>query len=172
MSLESKAYLAILGFLWSGYGSYCYFNPTVLETFCGMKLDSKADSSHFLIELKAMYGGLQFAFGLHALNTLYVLLKEKSPPTELSIGILIGTLRAYSFVMGIIGISRLIAVLQEGKSIAPKISFEVFGEKGLTALLPLYYNSNAIWCFELPGGIAAYILAQRELSRLNDNKKR
>lgn len=56
-------FLAITGLIFTAYGLYCLFNPMIINQYTGMGLsDSTA-----LIEVRAMYGGLQFTMGLYLL---------------------------------------------------------------------------------------------------------
>lgn len=150
LSITSKAYLLSLGFVWSGYGLYCCFDPLILIKFAGMQL-GKDSNPGFVDELRAMYGGCQMAFGLTAIVSY---LKDKRSDG-------IATLRAYALVMFTIGLTRLLSLIQSKKSVLPMLSHRVLFE-GLQVLLPQYYNSNAIWFFELPGGVAAYLCMKHE----------
>eukprot|EP00756_Hemistasia_phaeocysticola_P066510 Hpha_TRINITY_DN927_c0_g1::TRINITY_DN927_c0_g1_i1::g.156342::m.156342 len=162
ISRESELFLKVLGTIWTSYGAWCFFYPVyTVERFFGLKL---ARDAHWGVapELAAMYGGLQMGVGL---NGLYAALYDKA-----NRGGGIATLRSFMLAMGMLGILRLLAVLRQRKSIVPALTLRVLTE-GLDALLPEFYNANAIWFFELPGAVIAYILMKREMKKLQDKEK-
>ena len=63
----TRAYLAISVLIWAGYGLYCFFEPATLEQAAGLVLGSSVART----EVRAMYGGLQFAIGAMALAALF-----------------------------------------------------------------------------------------------------
>jgi hypothetical protein len=59
----ARGFLILTGITFTCYGIYCLFNPMILNEYTGMGLtDTTA-----LIEVRAMYGGLQFSMGLYLL---------------------------------------------------------------------------------------------------------
>mmetsp|Transcript_7255 Transcript_7255/g.9192 ORF Transcript_7255/g.9192 Transcript_7255/m.9192 type:complete len:158 (-) Transcript_7255:82-555(-) len=156
MEKVTKAYLTAMSAIWMGYGSYCFFRPRVLEDFCGLKVGESHEST--IPEIKAMYGGLQFAVGLQAFTTLLDGGKDLSS--------LLGTLRTFVFLFFGLGLSRAVAIIQQGKSQMPRVSLKVLTQ-GLEVLLPEFYNQNATWIFEIPGGILAYYLWKLEQNKIS-----
>ncbi len=59
----ARGFLILTGIIFTGYGLYCIFNPMILNEYTGMGL---ADATA-LIEVRAMYGGLQCSLGLYLL---------------------------------------------------------------------------------------------------------
>lgn len=59
----TKAFLIITGVLWLGYGIYLLIAPQALAGIAGVT----ASSATGMVELRAMYGGLQAAVGVLAL---------------------------------------------------------------------------------------------------------
>lgn len=57
----ARGFLLLSGIIFAGYGLYCLFNPMILNQYTGMGLSE----STALIEIRAMYGGLQFSMGLY-----------------------------------------------------------------------------------------------------------
>ena len=57
----AKALLIINGLLLAGYGAVCFISPEVPATYMGVDLGSAGGPVEFI----AMYGGLEFAFGLY-----------------------------------------------------------------------------------------------------------
>ncbi|WP_101756855.1 DUF4345 family protein [Oceanicoccus sp. KOV_DT_Chl] len=59
----ARGFLLVIGVIFTLYGLYCLFNPMILNEYTGMGLgDGTA-----LIEVRAMYGGLQCTMGLYLL---------------------------------------------------------------------------------------------------------
>jgi multidrug transporter EmrE-like cation transporter len=54
-----RVFLAFSGAVWLPYGVFCFFQPTFLAEAAGVT----ATTTTATIELRAMYGGLQFAIG-------------------------------------------------------------------------------------------------------------
>ena len=59
----SKIFLGGMGLVFAGYGLVCLFVPATLADLTGMGLASEVAE----VEVRAMYGGLQFAVGALAL---------------------------------------------------------------------------------------------------------
>jgi hypothetical protein len=59
----SKIFLAVMGLVFAGYGLTCLFVPGTVADLTGMGLASEVAKA----EVRAMYGGLQFAVGALAL---------------------------------------------------------------------------------------------------------
>ena len=59
----ARIFLILNGLVLAAYGIYCTFNPIALSEFTGMGLESNTA----LIEVRAMYGGLEFTIGLYFL---------------------------------------------------------------------------------------------------------
>eukprot|EP00756_Hemistasia_phaeocysticola_P065319 Hpha_TRINITY_DN8475_c0_g1::TRINITY_DN8475_c0_g1_i3::g.34583::m.34583 len=109
MLKESELFLKVLGAIWFFYGTWCFFYPLyTVEKFFGLKL---AKDAHWGVspEIAAMYGGAQMGVGMIG---LYAALFDKANK-----GGAIASLRSFVFVMGMLGVLRLIAVLREGHSI-------------------------------------------------------
>jgi hypothetical protein len=61
--MGARIFLGLTGLLWLPYGLFCFVRPGFLAAAAGVA----ASSSTGTIELRAMYGGLQAAFGVLAL---------------------------------------------------------------------------------------------------------
>jgi hypothetical protein len=59
----TRAFLLLQGVMWLGYGIYCLLTPQALAGLAGIT----ATSATAIVELRAMYGGLQSAIGVLAL---------------------------------------------------------------------------------------------------------
>ena len=57
----ARGFLLLTGLIFIGYGLYCLFNPMILNQYTGMGLSAPTA----LIEVRAMYGGLQCSMGLY-----------------------------------------------------------------------------------------------------------
>jgi hypothetical protein len=62
--MPSKIFLAAMGLVFAGYGLMCLFVPGTVADATGMGLTSEVAEA----EVRAMYGGLQFAVGALALS--------------------------------------------------------------------------------------------------------
>lgn len=56
----ARAFLILNGLILALYGIYCTFNPMALAEFASFGLDNNTA----IIEVRAMYGGLEFTIGL------------------------------------------------------------------------------------------------------------
>lgn len=63
----TRGYLGFSALVWAGYGLYCFFTPTALADMNVIA----ATSATGTVEIRAMYGGVQTAFGLLALVALF-----------------------------------------------------------------------------------------------------
>lgn len=61
--MAARIFLGLFGLLSVLYGIFCFLRPGFLDAFAGVA----ATSTTGTVELRAMYGGLQTAFGLLAL---------------------------------------------------------------------------------------------------------
>jgi hypothetical protein len=61
--MAARIFLAIFGLFSLPYGLYCFLDPGFLASFAGVA----STSTTGVVELKAMYGGLQAGFGALAL---------------------------------------------------------------------------------------------------------
>mmetsp|Transcript_6555 Transcript_6555/g.7934 ORF Transcript_6555/g.7934 Transcript_6555/m.7934 type:complete len:158 (-) Transcript_6555:35-508(-) len=155
MERQTKTFFSAMAAIWMGYGSYCFVKPNILELMCGMRVKESDKSTG--LEIQAMYGGLQFAVGFQALMTL---LNGDKKPYQV-----VGTLRTFVYLFFGLGLSRALAIFLSGRSQIPRVSLKVLTE-GLEVLLPKYYNQNATWIFEIPGGLIAYYLLLIEEGKL------
>ena len=57
-----RVYLFASAVIWAPYGMYCFFFPEALGVMAGVEANSLTGST----EIRAMYGGVQLAFGLGA----------------------------------------------------------------------------------------------------------
>lgn len=58
----TKIFLGFSALAWAGYGAFCFFQPGYLSEAAGVAAASRTG----LVELRAMYGGLQIAIGILA----------------------------------------------------------------------------------------------------------
>jgi len=61
--LGARVFLGLFAMISIPYGVFCFFRPGFLDAFAGVA----ATSSTGMVELRAMYGGLQTGFGALAL---------------------------------------------------------------------------------------------------------
>ena len=61
--MGARVFLALFGLMSVVYGLFCFASPAFLDAFAGVA----ATSTTGTVELRAMYGGLQTAFGVLAL---------------------------------------------------------------------------------------------------------
>lgn len=61
--MGARVFLGLFGLLSIPYGVFCFLRPEFLDAFAGVA----ATSTTGTVELRAMYGGLQTAFGVLAL---------------------------------------------------------------------------------------------------------
>jgi hypothetical protein len=95
----AKIFLSVSAAVWLPYGLYCFVAPDALAANAGVA----ATTTTGAVELKAMYGGLQAAFGLLALaGTLRADWRRHA-------------LVALLFVCAGLGSSRLLAALGAGE---------------------------------------------------------
>jgi hypothetical protein len=102
IDLKEKAVLVKIalwfpGLVFTAYGLVCLFAPELPAGYAGFGLNS----GDALVEVAAMYGGLQFGFGVFCL--LGALRSELSRPALLSVVLLVGGLalaRLYSTLIG------------------------------------------------------------------------
>ena len=62
-----RVFLAFSAAVWLPYGVYCFFQPAFLAEAAGVT----ATTTTATIELRAMYGGLEFAIGLLAMLAVF-----------------------------------------------------------------------------------------------------
>jgi len=94
----ARIFLALATLVWLPYGIYCFFAPSYLAGPAGVAFLSPTGST----ELRAMYGGLQAAFGV--LTLAGVLRASMTRPALL----------ALAFLCAGLGSTRLLGVLLDG----------------------------------------------------------
>ena len=72
----AKGFLLCIGLLFLSYGIYCLINPNLLHDLTGMILSDNTA----LIEVRAMYGGLQITTGIYL---IYCALNSQCVPQAL-----------------------------------------------------------------------------------------
>lgn len=93
-----RVFLAISLVIWTGYGFYCFFVPSSLETGAGILAMTPTGTS----ELRAMYGGLQIAIGVLAgAGLVYASLRMTA-------------LVALTFLTGGLALARLVGAALDG----------------------------------------------------------
>jgi|SRR5688572_20896509 len=105
--MAARVFLGFFGLLSVGYGLYCFARPEFLDAFAGVA----ATSTTGKIELRAMYGGLQTAFGVFAL--LGALRPALTRTVLLSIAILCAGLGSFR-VMGAVAASEVSSYTGQG----------------------------------------------------------
>lgn len=94
----SRVFLGLSALLWLPYGVLCFLQPSLLERAAGVV----ATSPTGIVELRAMYGGLQVAIGgLCALGALSAAWRSHA-------------LVALAFLAAGLGLSRLVGALAGG----------------------------------------------------------
>lgn len=118
----ARAYLIIAGLMWVAYGIYLLVMPQALAATAGVT----ATTLTGLIELRAMYGGLEMAVGAFALTA----------------AVLPGMLRGGLLAMGLacagLGLTRLCSAAAAGE-------FSTYTRQGLA--LELTLTVLALWLF-------------------------
>lgn len=105
-----RSFLAISVFIWAGYGVYCLSLPASLSLWHGVA----AVEAHGSSELRAMYGGLQLAVGVLALQGL---LLPKWRATALN---------AIAWFSAGLGLGRVLGMMLEGHWPGIAIGLSVF----------------------------------------------
>jgi hypothetical protein len=118
----ARAYLIVAGLMWVVYGIYLAAVPQVLSSTAGVA----ATTLTGLIELRAMYGGLEIAVGAFALTAAWV-------PGMLRSGLL-----AMGFACAGLGVTRLLSATVAGE-------FSTYTRQGLA--LELTLTVLALWLF-------------------------
>ena len=118
----ARAYLSIAGIMWLVYGIYLLAAPQALASTAGVA----ATSTTGLIELRAMYGGLEMAVGAFALAAAAL-------PWMLRSGLL-----AMGLSCAGLGVTRLASALAAGE-------FSTYTRQGLA--LELTLTVLALWLF-------------------------
>lgn len=118
----ARAYLIIAGLMWVVYGIYLAAVPQALAGTAGVA----ATTLTGLIELRAMYGGLEIAVGAFALTAAFAA----------------GMLRSGLLSMGLacagLGVTRLLSAAAAGE-------FSTYTRQGLA--LELTLTALALWLF-------------------------
>jgi Domain of unknown function (DUF4345) len=118
----ARAYLIIAGLMWVVYGIYLLGAPQALASTAGVT----ATTLTGLIELRAMYGGLEIAVGAFALTAAWV-------PGMLRSGLL-----AMGMASAGLGVTRLVSATLAGE-------FSTYTRQGLG--LELTLTVLAVWLF-------------------------
>lgn len=105
--MAARVFLGLMGLFSVGYGLYCFIRPDFLDAFAGVA----ATSTTGTVELRAMYGGLQTAFGVLAL--LGALRPALTHAVLLSIAILCAGLGSFR-VMGTVAASEVSSYTGQG----------------------------------------------------------
>jgi hypothetical protein len=118
----ARAYLIVAGLMWVVYGAYLAAVPQALAATAGVA----ATTLTGVIELRAMYGGLEMAVGAFALAAAW----------------LPGMLRSGLLAMGLacagLGVTRLLSAAGAGE-------FSTYTRQGLA--LELTLTALALWLF-------------------------
>jgi hypothetical protein len=118
----ARAFLIVSGLMWAVYGIYLLAVPQALAATAGVS----ATTLTGLIELRAMYGGLEMAVGAFALSAAW----------------LPGMLRSGLLAMGLacagLGVTRLVSAAYAGE-------FSTYTRQGLA--LELALAALALWLF-------------------------
>jgi hypothetical protein len=118
----ARAYLIIAGLMWLVYGIYLLAMPQALSSTAGVA----ATTLTGLIELRAMYGGLEMAVGIFALLAAWL-------P-----GMLRGGLLGMGLACGGLGVTRLLSATLAGE-------FSTYTRQGLA--LEFTLTVLALWLF-------------------------
>ncbi len=118
----SRAYLIVAGGMWMAYGIYMLLAPQALAGTAGVA----AINLTGLIELRAMYGGLEMAVGLFAFTAAWV-------PGMARSGLL-----AMGLACAGLGVTRLLSAALAGE-------FSTYTRQGLA--LELTLTALALWLF-------------------------
>jgi hypothetical protein len=115
-----KAFLLFCAAFWMGYGFFCFFWPETVAGFIGYQFNS-ADA---IIEVLAMYGGLEFGLGC-------MFLYSALNPQQIKAGLLL-----VIFVIGGLALSRTLGFFFYGGEVTVYTYGGIFYE-GISALIAL-----------------------------------
>ncbi len=118
----ARAYLVIAGLMWLAYGVYLLAVPQALAATAGVA----ATNLTGVIELRAMYGGLEMAVGTFALICAF------------GAGLLRSGLLGMGLACAGLGVTRLVSALAAGE-------FSTYTRQGLA--LELTLTALAVWLF-------------------------
>jgi hypothetical protein len=124
--MPARIFLAFFGLFSLPYGLYCFARPDFLASFAGVSATTITGT----VELQAMYGGLQVAFG--ALGLLGAMKTEHTRTALL----------AAAFLCGGLGLFRLLGALQFGE-------FSAYTVQGLAFEIPS--TALATWLYRRHG---------------------
>jgi len=132
-----KLFFSINLLVWTSYGLMLTFDPTVLATL------GVFDQSDWVekVEVRAMYGGAQLAFGLLAVLVFFNPTQHKLTATLF-----------YALLFGGLALVRMAGLMVDG----PGLALELNGTD------PVSYNSGALWFFEVPMFVFASWLCWRQ----------
>ena len=123
----ARVFLGVSALVWFGYGAYCFMQPSYLGDAAGVT----AASSTGIVELRAMYGGLQMAIGaLAAAGLLRVSLER---PAVIALG----------FLCVGLGSTRLVAALGAADSSVYTVGAVMF-ELGCAAIAARILTGGAV----------------------------
>jgi len=127
-----KLYLGFCTLVWLGYGLFCGLMTEQVGGIVGYDLSYWGG----MVEAKAMYGGAQVAIGLFCLLGL-INASEYAKPAVM-----------FSFIaLSSLALFRLIGLLTIGPGLGLDFEDPLNG-----------YNSGALWFFEVPFAVMAFLL--------------
>jgi hypothetical protein len=140
MTMTQKIFLALNALVWTPYGLVLIFNPELLADM------GVFDQSDWVekVEVRAMYGGAQFAIGLYA---LIALLKPQQHAAS-------ATLFLTLLFVGLAS-TRFVGLMLEDAAELFALSAEMSASG---------YNSGALWFFEVPMSLFGGFLILRSQS--------
>jgi hypothetical protein len=122
-----RGYLYVFSSIWIFYSLFVWVNPAFLASISGLGLDHWSA----VVEVRAMYGGLEFGLALFALAGAVF------PLRYLRANVLL-----WMLVNGFLTVGRISGILIDGGT---------FGIEFGT--LPSSYNSGALWLLEGPSAL-------------------
>lgn len=137
MSLPQKIFLILNALVWTPYAMVLIYNPEMLASM------GVFDQSDWVekVEVRAMYGGAQFAIGLFALIA-FLKPQQHAATATLFLTLLFGGLAS----------TRLAGLLMEESAVLFTLSFDMAASG---------YNAGALWFFEVPMFLfGAYLMSR------------
>lgn len=130
--LLAKIVLTITGLVWVGYGGWLFVYPEGLA-YTGYGLDNWSA----IVEVKAMYGAVEFMLGVFALMGVF------KPERYMHSALLV-----WFFIFSALIVGRVVGIIQYDGD-----WWMEFGADGL----PAAYNPGALWFYEVPSAILSGI---------------
>ena len=135
MDLSVRIFFILNALVWIGYSGVCLGYPELLADLGVFAQTGWIEQ----VEVRAMYGGAQMGIGLFALASA---LHKKHQTTAILF---------FFFLFLGLALTRAVGMYIDGPSSAFAVSFD-------GTMNPASYNSGALWFFEVPMFVYAFVL--------------